>query len=90
MKTCVHNFTSQQVHLNEFDNSTGFSTLPETLNTSTSEPDFIPNPKYSCSCRRGYSLSSDPFNIWKRQVEPADYSRKDIARSCRLGFRGGL
>lgn len=85
MKTHVRNFTTQQVHLSNFDNSTDFETIPETLLTSTREPDFIPNPKYSCSCRRGYSLSSDPHNIWKRQAEPAHYSRGDIKRAYRLG-----
>ncbi|HWR25401.1 MAG TPA: hypothetical protein VN278_04110 [Methanosarcina sp.] len=46
---------------------------------------FTLNPFYSCRCRRGYSLSSDPFFEWKIQEEPADYSRKDIARTYRLG-----
>lgn len=69
----------------DFGNTNSFSTIPESLITSTREPDFSRNPDYRCSCRRGYSLSSDPFNPFKRQIEPADYSRRDIARSYRLG-----
>ena len=47
--------------------------------------DFTFNHSYSCRCRRGYSPHSDPFNVWRRQIEPTDCSRKDIAFSYRLG-----
>jgi hypothetical protein len=80
-----HPTTEQQSHLFDSDKSSNFSTIPETLITSTKGPDFLPNPDYKCSCRRGYSLSSDPFNIWKGQAEPANYSRTDIKRAYRLG-----
>lgn len=97
MKTYVHNFTSKQVHLNDFDNSNDFTTIPETAVTHTgnvdytfSETGFTLNPYYRCRCRRGYTLSSDPHNDFKRQIEPVDHSRNDISRSYRLGFRGGF
>lgn len=68
----------------DFGNTNSFSTIPETLITSTREADFIPNPDYSCRCRRGYSLSSDPFNPWKLQETPEDCSRGQIAKAYRL------
>jgi hypothetical protein len=68
-----------------FDSSECFGTVPDSLITSTQGNDFSINPYYRCRSRRGYSLSSDPFNPFRRQVEPADYSRKDIAFSYRVG-----
>jgi hypothetical protein len=68
-----------------FDSSYSFETTPESLTTSTRGTNFTFNHSYSCRCRRGYSLFSDPHNEWRRQIEPADYSRKDIAFSYRLG-----
>ncbi len=67
----------------EFDASTDFKTFPEALLTTTRKTNF--DYHYSCKCRRGYSLSSDPFNTWKKQEAPADYSRKDIMRAYKLG-----
>jgi CRISPR/Cas system CSM-associated protein Csm3 (group 7 of RAMP superfamily) len=68
-----------------FDRSNSFEKTPESLNTSTQGTDFTFKPVYSCRTRRGYSLFSDPFNEWRRQKEPADYSRQDIAFSYRVG-----
>ena len=76
---------TEQSHLFDFDSSSNFPTIPEPLTTSAQGPGFTLNPFYSCRCKRGYSLSSDPFNIWKKQEEPEDYSRKEIARAYRLG-----
>jgi hypothetical protein len=68
-----------------FNISDSFEKTPESLNTSTQRTNFTRNPFYSCRTRRGYSLFSDPFNEWRRQIETVDYSRKDIAFSYRLG-----
>ena len=76
-----------QTNINVFYNlniSDSFETTPKSLATST-QGTFTFNPAYSCRCRRGYSLFSDPHNEWRRQIEPAEYSRKDIAFSYRLG-----
>ncbi|MDY0283920.1 MAG: hypothetical protein RBQ82_05355 [Synergistaceae bacterium] len=40
MKTCVHNFTSEQVHLNFFNNSTDFLTIPDSLIAYTRDTVF--------------------------------------------------
>lgn len=82
--------TTEQSHLFGFDSSSNFPTISEPLTTSAQGPGFTLNPFYSCRCRRGYTLSTDPHNNFKRQIEPTDYSRKDIARSYRVGFRGGF
>jgi hypothetical protein len=79
---------TKQTNLNIFYNfniSDSFENTPESLNTSTQGTNFTFNPSYSCRCRRGYSLFSDPFNEWRPQIETDDYSRKDIAFSHRLG-----
>jgi hypothetical protein len=79
---------TKQTNLNifyNFDISDSVETNPESLNTSTQGTNFTRSPFYSCRVRRGYSLYSDPFNEWRRQKEPADYSRQDIAISYRLG-----
>ncbi len=41
------------------------------------------NPTFFYRHRDG--IRTDIFNVWKRQDEPEDYSRADIARSYRLG-----
>lgn len=87
MKTYVHNFTSQQVHLNDFDSTNDFS-IDNTLNTTTQGNNLILNPLYSCKPRRGYSLTSDILNPWKRQEQPEDYGRKEIAKAYRLPIVG--
>lgn len=76
--------TIKQTSFFDFDSSNSFENTPESLNTST-QGTFTFNPSYSCRCRRGYSLFSDPFNEWRRQIEPADHSRRNIAFSYRLG-----
>jgi hypothetical protein len=79
---------TKQTNLNIFYNfsiSDSFETTTESLTTSTRATNFTRNPFYSCRTRRGYSPYSDPFNEWRRQKEPADYSRQDIAISYRLG-----
>ncbi len=79
---------TKQTNLNIFYNfniSDSFEKTPESLNTSTQGTNFTHNPFYSCRTRRGYSLFSDPFNEWRRQIETVDHSRKDIAFSYRLG-----
>lgn len=75
----------KQVHLNDFDSSLNFESLPETLTTTTQNTVFhYRNPSYSCRCRRGYTLTSDVFNVWKLQETPDDNSRGDIFKSYRL------
>lgn len=69
----------------DFDTTNSFENNPKSLNTSTQGTDFTFKPVYSCRTRRGYSLFSDPHNEWRRQIEPTDCSRKDIAFSYRLG-----
>lgn len=76
---------AKQSHLFDFDTSSNILSISNTLITSTQEANIPHNPAYSCRCRRGYSVLSDPFNIWKRQEEPADFSRGDIKRSYRMG-----
>lgn len=85
MKTTSRDGNFKQVQLSDFDCSSKFDSLPETLATTTQNTVFdYRNPSYSCRCRRGYTLTSDPFNEWRRQEEPADYSRGDIFRAYRL------
>lgn len=78
MKTVI------QTSFFDFGTTNSFENTSKSLNTST-QGTFTFNPSYSCRCRRGYSPHSDPFNVWRRQIEPTDYSRKDIAFSYRLG-----
>lgn len=87
MKTTSHDGNFKQVQLSDFNCSTKFESLPKTLATTTQHTVFhYRNPSYSCKCRRGYSLFNDHLNVWKRQEEPEDYSRKGIARACRVGW----
>lgn len=87
MSQLTQNGKFKQVQLNDFDSSSNFESLPETLTTTTQNTVFhYRNPSYSCRCRRGYTLTSDVFNVWKLQEEPAYYSRSDIRRAYRLGM----
>ena len=93
MKKYVHNFSSKQVHLRDFDSTDNDVSDIETLNTDTQEQtNFTLTPGYSCRCKRGYNLTSDIFNPWKLQEEPEDCSREDLARACRLRIvsKGGF
>lgn len=85
MRQIAHNEKYKQVCFTHFDSSSKLESLPETSLTTTQGTFFhYRYPSYSCKCRRGYSLSSDPFNVWKLQEEPANESRGDIFRSYRL------
>ncbi|MPN20184.1 hypothetical protein SDC9_167562 [bioreactor metagenome] len=76
--------TTEQSHLFDFDSSSNFPTIPEPLTTSEQEPGLTPNPFYSRSCRRGYSLYNDPFNPFKLQEQHGDNSRTEISKAYRL------
>lgn len=79
---------NNSILLDYFDFSTDSETLPE---TTVSQPDetvytnsctcFFLNPGYSCRPLKG---NLHMKNEWKIQEEPEDYSRGDIARSCRV------
>jgi hypothetical protein len=85
MKTTSHDGNFKQVQLNDFNCSSKFESLPKTLTTATQNTIFhYRNPSYSCRCRRGYTLTSDVFNVWKLQETLEDNSRGDIFRSYRL------
>lgn len=84
-----HPTAGQQSHLFDFLGSLSFSTIPETLITSTKGLNFLPNPDYKCNCKRGYSLYNDPFNDWKLQGQTEDYGRKEIEKTYRLP-KGGF
>lgn len=77
--------SNHNITIFDFDNSNSFS-LNNSLNTTTQgHANFTLNPRYSCSCRRGYGLRNDPFNVWKMQEEINHYSRGDFKRAYRLG-----
>ncbi|HEY3361805.1 MAG TPA: hypothetical protein VGK06_08285 [Methanosarcina sp.] len=83
LKTNKIQYTSKDIF--SLDSTSNSISNPETLNTVTQGiKKFTLNPFYSCKCRRGYSLASDPFNEWRKQIEPVDYSRRDIAFSYRI------
>lgn len=85
MSQLTQNGKFKQVQLTEYDCSSKLESIPETTLTTTQGAIFhYRNPSYSCRCRRGYTLTSDVFNVWKLQEEPADESRGDIFRSYRL------
>jgi hypothetical protein len=80
----TQNGNFKQVSLTDFDSSSNFQSVPETTLTTTQGATFHHKPSYSCRCRRGYTLTSDVFNIWKLQETPDDNSRGDIFKSYRL------
>lgn len=80
-----HPTTSKQSHLSEVNISSDPDSIPDNLNTATSETTFNYNSAYRCSCKKSYSHFSDPY-AWRRPEEPDDCSRGDIKRACRLGM----
>lgn len=77
---------TQSTLFTHFDfGNTNSNSIDDNLNTTTQGTGFTLNPFFSCSCRRGYSLTSDPFNVWKLQEEVNHFSRGDLKRAYRLG-----
>jgi hypothetical protein len=80
-----HEVKYSETDLFFFDSTAKHTPIPETTLTTTQGATFhYCNPSYSCRCRRGYTLTSDVFNIWKLQETPDDNSRGDIFKSYRL------
>lgn len=78
-----HPTTSKQSHLLEFNISPDPDSIPDNLNTATSESTFHYNSAYRCSCKKYYSILSDLYT-WRRSEEPEDCSRADLKRAYRL------
>lgn len=76
--------TTKQSNLFRFDSSPNLISISYDLNTTTEGNNFHNNSAYHRSCKKIYSLLSDPC-AWRIPEEPDDCSRADLKRAYRLG-----